>query len=655
MAEIEILERPLNERLRPGAGLHEELVSRLNARQNLSERRIQGRYDAWNQVDEHCRLYIDLSRQAKRADRTTDQTKKEMPFQRAVVMPMSVAILQVRLVELMGIFLAKEPAIQLEGSGPEDVRPGKVMTAVLDYDLRQMGFVLQLYSMLQDAEKYGLGAIYDTWDQQPGWIYKKLAPNLNPLVRAILKSRGVPDVEREWGIVREHNRWETLDPFNFWPDPRVPLSRIQESEFVGHRTWRSFLWLLERSEENGGPYFNLDELEKVGPDISEKHLRARDRATMTAYSMAKSSDDKDKGFYCVDHMQVKLIPREWKLSEETRPEIWWFSWGNRTTIIRAHSGSYEHNNFTYSAIESNPDPHVDFNPGTIENLDGLQRVTNWLFNSHIENSRRHLNNSMIYGSTWIEEEDLLNRDAAGNMRLTAAGEALVESGRTTMDQLVHQMQLTDVTRSHMADGNLMMDMAMRYAGTADQQMAQTARANRTLGEIERVLSSSSKRMAIVARFMDDMALRPLVERAVSNRQQFTEIEQYFRITGELMGELGQDAKQLLVRPNDLAGNFDYISSTGALPPDPARQAEIWVRMLEGIAQIAPLGIPGFLIPGQDGKVLDVREIFNEAARNGGAKNIERFYKQIAAPQVLPDQEVDQGVQDGNIVPIAEAA
>lgn len=656
MATLERLDIPMSERFRPSGELHQNIVSRLESRRVLSERHIQNRYDAWNQVDEHCRLYVDLSRQAKKGDRTTDSTKKEMPFQRSIVMPMSVAILQVRLVELMGIFLANDPIIQIEGTGPEDVRPAKIMTAVLDYDLRQMKYVLQLYSLLQDAEKYGLAAAYDTWDEQPGWIYQKIASNVSPGVRAILTAQGVPDVERQWGMVKEHNRWESLDPFNFWPDPRVPFSRIQESEYVGHRTWRSYLWLLERSQQNGGPYFNVDEVQRLGSSTQEKVLRSRDRAVLNSFAMTGSADDQDKGFHCVDHMQIKLIPREWELSEETRPEIWWFSWANRSTIIRAHASSYEHNQFTYAGIESNPDPHVEFNPGTIENIDGLQRVTNWLFNSHIENARRHLNNSMVYGSSFIEEEDVLNRDAAGNFRLTAEGERLIQTGRVSIEQMFHQMALTDVTRSHLNDGNLMMDMAMRYAGTADQQMAQTARANRTLGEIERVLSSSSKRMAIVARFMDDMGLRPLVERAISNRQQFTEIEQYFRISGELMSELGQDAKQILVRPSDLGGNFDYVSNTGALPPDPARQAEIWVRILEGIAQFAPLQVPGLIVPGPDGKVMDVREVFNEAARQGGAKNIERFYMQVQAPpQILPDEAIQQGVQAGNVVPIQDAA
>ncbi|HWO69602.1 MAG TPA: hypothetical protein VNP94_02455, partial [Actinomycetota bacterium] len=152
------------------------------------------------------------------------------------------------------------------------------------------------------------------------------------------------------------------------------------------------------------------------------------------------------------------------------------------------------------------------------------------------------------------------------------------------------------------------------------------------------------RLGIVARLLDAQAIRPLAERAVANRQQFTTLEQYVRIAGNLVRELG-GLTQFLVRPSDLAGHFDYVPHSGVLPPDPARFAQTWAQLLEGAAKI-----PQLLQPGPDGKVLDVRAVFNEAARALGIKDLATFYT-AAPPTVLPDEALARAVQAGNAVPL----
>src|SRR5262249_2120820 len=65
--------------------------------------------------------------------------------------------------------------------------------------------------------------------------------------------------------------------------------------------------------------------------------------------------------------------------------------------------------------------------------------------SHVQNVMRHLNNSMLYSPTLVEELDVLNPIAGGHYRLSALGEKLLQEGRITMDTVIHQLTKVDVT------------------------------------------------------------------------------------------------------------------------------------------------------------------------------------------------------------------
>ena len=55
---------PVQEVLRFGTPEHNRILARLQSRINLSQQHISQRYADWNQVDDHVRQYIDLSRRS---------------------------------------------------------------------------------------------------------------------------------------------------------------------------------------------------------------------------------------------------------------------------------------------------------------------------------------------------------------------------------------------------------------------------------------------------------------------------------------------------------------------------------------------------------------------------------------------------------------
>ncbi len=651
-------ELPLSKRLDmsdQGNTFHAKILTRLKQRLKLSQDYIYERYDEWNRVDEHVRLYVDLNRKARLADKSSASETVEMPFQRAIVVPLSYAILTVRMAQYMALFTARSNLIEIEGRSPESVKAAKKMEALLSYDLHQTGGFLAWYQLVQDAEKYGLGIMYDSWEEEHGWTTERPPTTGVAWQDAVLKVLMPP--RKIWKKVKEYNSWSAIDPFCYWPDPRVCKNDLQNSEYMGHRIYRGKMYLVERSEKHGGPYFNIEHVDNFVGKASIDQNRFRMAGGLAEYNLRDSADEKDRGFFALDPMQVKLIPKEWELGTGEEPEIWWFNMLEEGLIIRCHRSRYDHNQFTYAVAESNYDSHCLFNPGTVENLDGLQRMMNWSLNSMIENRMKALNDAIIYGPSFIEEDDLLFPGPAKHVRLTELGEKLVSEGKREISQFWQQFTLMDVSQGNISTFQMLFDMAQRMTAANDPMMGQETKRKITLGEVQQMAFQGSQRLSLSAKIMDMMALQPLAYRSIANRQQFTSMQQFVRITGNLAQELGSQSR-LLLGAHDIQGNFDYIPHSGVVPPDPGRMAQTWIQLLSVAAKMGD----ALLRPGPDGKSIDIREVFNEIARSMGVKNIEQFYHQVQQGQiglppagvqarVLPDEQVAREAQAGNVVPI----
>ena len=288
---------------------------------------------------------------------------------------------------------------------------------------------------------------------------------------------------------------------------------------------------------------------------------------------------------------------------------------------------------------------------------------NWFYNSHVSNVMRHLNNSMLYSPTLVEELDILNPTAAGHYRLSALGEKLLQEGRITMDAVIHQLQKVDVTGGMLNEVNLLYDWGMRMTGASDAMQAQVTKDKRTLGEVNQANLGGSARMGFYAQLIDSMAISQMTTRWIANRQQFTDQEQFFRISGEFAREMATTGDSrynngfMMVKPDDLAGNFDYVPRSGPTPPDPADSIQAWQMVSEILAKSPML----LQMPDAQGRVPDVQELFKEMARGPlGIRNIDSFYRPLVPPQaaqvqVKPDEEVMREKERGNVIPMRGAA
>jgi hypothetical protein len=641
---ISVEDQPIEVRLKYGSGFHSALLTKLNARLEMSKKKVEERYDAWDQTDEYCRLFVDLSRYAKRGDGSLDTSKKEQPVARSIVVPFSYGVLDVYLTQLLSLFGSRDPLIQVEGRGPEDVQKAKILEVMTAYDLQEMQALSILHSFCQDAIKYGLGVIYDVWDERPGWVYGQYPDGIIGQLMKLFGKEPPP----AFGILAEFCRWINVDPFLFYPDPRVPLSQLQDGEFVGHGSFRGYHWLQERKQKpngGGGPYFNLEALPEVQTDRDPLQMeRSRSRFASPGQVTTRPGDESDKGFFSLTHMQVKLIPSDWNLGDGEDPEIWWFTWAEKACIVRAHKSEYQHGQFTYACAEANPDPHTLFNTGKIEDAAGIQRLIDWIINTNMDAVRKELNDAGIINDELLEIQDVLNPNAGRWIRLTPAGKAHVRSGGTLEGQAFLRFPPIDRSTLNLGLVATLTDYGQRMFGINDPVSGMPTADKRTLGEVQQITAAASQRLSMLARLIDASAITPLARRMISNRLQFTSQPMWYRVPGGLMNELGADP--IMVEGKDaIAGNYDYTPVTAMLPADPARNAQIWVQLLQSIGQY-----PQLLQPGADGKALNFSAIFKEAIRTLGIRNLDAFMV-----QVVPDQAVAAGVQAGNLAPASAMA
>jgi hypothetical protein len=279
------------------------------------------------------------------------------------------------------------------------------------------------------------------------------------------------------------------------------------------------------------------------------------------------------------------------------------------------------------------------NMGFFEQCEGLQDLMNWLINSHIANTRAHLNNRTVVDPSMVNIRDMIKPSPGGLIRLKKQA---WKKG-IPLDQIFKQVQVYDVTGGHVKDADMISSMMSKRFHATDALQGVETKVKRTATEIAEMKTGSVNHLTIQAILFSLQGFVPLTEQCVMNNQQFLEEERYYRIAGDAAKGILEadpnypDGSALKAGPMDIQGLFDFKANDGTLPTRPQDFADIWERILGTAGNLGLLGTK-----------LDAYEIFKEAAQALGAKDIERFQVQA---QVLPDGQLMDMEQAGNVVPV----
>jgi hypothetical protein len=350
-------------------------------------------------------------------------------------------------------------------------------------------------------------------------------------------------------------------------------------------------------------------------------------------------------------MYVRLIPKEWGLpgsegnSGGETPEIWLFTIANEQLVIRAMPLGLNHNRYPIAVAAPDYDGYSITPISRMELIDGLQTTLNWMFNSHIANVRKAINDMLIVDPSLVNMEDLENPAPGKLIRLRRSAWGRGVSGA------VEQLKVSDITARNMQDAEQIMALMQKASAATDATMGiQRSGGERvTAQEYSGTMQMAVSRLEHIAKMISKQYMIDLAYFHASHTQQLMSQETYAKASGEwperLIEEFGLDpAKAMRISPFDIIADFDIIFKDGTTATADALTNDFWTRNFAAILQSDKLGM------------FDAARIFQHMARLNGAKNVGEFVsKDGGAFNALfqPDQSVLQDAQAGNIVPLDE--
>lgn len=593
--------------LEPTSEQHKKLLALIYDRLTESHNQMSMRYGAWNEIDKTLTAYI-YTDDAENAVKLADARK---PI--ATVVPLSYATMETLLTYLAAVYM-DEPVFKYDYVGSEDAKGVALLELLISLQTRRYKAPLALHTIFRDNLAYGIGPSTPVWKVTNG-----------------TKSRNGFIEER---VLFEGNQIKNINPYCYLPDVSVSAHEVQDGEYVGWVYTSSYSKLLARESTGDNTVFNVRYLENETARtslVSGKESSATDR-----YGVGKKSTQSNPNLD-VAVLYVDLIPEMWELGPGTRLEKWKFEVACDSIIISAMPMELDHNMFPVAICCTDYDGYTPSPLAGIEVTYGLQTAVDFLYNSHIANVRKSVNDMFIVDPDLININDMLHPEAGLLIRLRQKA-----WGRGVKDA-VEQFKVQDVTRQNIDDISMITAITDRASGAVNSlsgmYMQQGERRSAT--EIRSTRGSALSRLEKKARLAGIQCIQDLAYMFAMHTQQFMTQETMVKIIGPMEQILQEEfGPAAIVGPSDIDVNFDVVPYDGSLPT--SEDPELWIQMLQTSA-----GIPELL------QTMDITKIFKHFARISGAKNVHEFVRRggNVQAQVMPDEQVLREAEKGNIRPV----
>ncbi len=616
--------------LRPSSSkLHKYIVNEVMQKARASHSVISNRFSSWRDIDKLLTTYIRPDDEERHVKAMDDRKPT------SIVFPYSYAVLETLLTYLSDVFLV-DPIFRYEGSSPEDTLGAILMELIVQKHCQKNKVGLALHTQWRDALAYGIGPVTPVWDVRTG-------------TRRVMREHGgfqgfaerligrEPVIEDEMAVLFEGNALRNVDPYNVLPDPSVSAHDIQRGEFFGWVEQTNLTNLL-RQEANDENYFNCRYLKHIQNRRIDfgRNQSARD----AKHQMSGDAMGDHLKLVEVVHMYIDLIPKDWKLGPSEYPEKWLFSVAAGELVIQARPLNLNHGMFPVSVAAPDYDGYSAAPLSKLETQYGLQHTLNFLFNSHVANVRKAINDMLVVDPYMINIKDLESPEPGKLIRMRRPA-----WGRGVRDAVM-QLNITDITQQNISSGSWIINWMNNIVGI-DESMMGSMRSGGperlTKAEFQGTRQSSMTRLAHMAKLISMQSMQDIGYFFGAHTQQLMTEETYVNTVGEwedrLVKEFGYDIQQhkAKVKPQDLLVDYDVEIKDGTHPQ--AKSSEVWLNMFQVIAEHPELN-----------QVFDIKRIFKHIARNNGVKNVSEFYRANAQPQMMQDEQVMNEVARGNLIP-----
>lgn len=641
----EKVNRDLRENDNDASEFQKKVVQYCESCLKISANQMSDYYDQWDNNEFIYRGYKALDKDDK------DSLKDGGPPK--IIVPITYAQAQTALSFAFSTFTQKSVLFELSGTGPEDQRYNLAMETDLDYQMNNQKALFKLYCYLLDHFKYGFGIMKVDWTEEFTSMRTLTQQPVFDIIGSIKKMFG-GSFEQKFNAVEDiqevlsyqGNRLLNVTPYSFFPDPSVTLANFQDGKFVGHDQETS---RTQIQSQEGTEFYGTD---KIPETITNEDLRDRKRRTGAIFKemnngLVGGNAGKNAPSVCVK-TEVEFRMSEKEASEQfdyncgtgTKQIIWIAVIGNDKKLIKFQPSGYLHNKFNYTLSEYSPDHNAFYNPGLADTIYELQNLISFFLNSHVVNVKKVIQNRFVGDESKIYMEDLNNN--AAFIRLKQSG--------LPIDRILHQLEVTDITRGHVGDIDTLVKMIQVVTGINENALGQYSGGRRSATEARSVNAGAAARLKMFCQLAWIQGIDPMGRQILSNTRQGRTKEIYNQIVGE-KAMLYPYEKVILADPKSLAGGYDFVSYDATLPSDKQQQAGVFKELTEML-----LGNPESM------QLLNLspRKLIEHIAELYNIRNFNDF--DLTPPQPLPppeavlqpDHQVMDQMQQGQVQPTADA-
>lgn len=534
---------------------------------------------------------------------------------------------------------------KVDSGGPNDEHAAVMMNSLLEWNAeQQQAGIFQLgWLWVENGFVYNRGVAYDCvqpifkdrWEVQDQPIVDEAGNEVvDPLT-------GLPQTEQVEVKTRtrigDYCRIELVSPYDFYVDPQVPLYRMQEGRFAGHRITKAWTELQARTQldPEDSMYLSargVQELKKkpnkglTYPSTGNVGGSSGDDLTSrTAYERGKASspndqraDSKDPGNVDFAEMWVRLVPADYEIDDRTEPQVFQITIGNEREVLSVNESTYEHGMFPYSVIEPRPSSFYQYAPSWVMLLKNLQDYTDYLKNRHQEAVSRTIGNVFAIRSQFVDVQDFEDPEKEGKFI-----NILPEAGATPINDLVKQIPVVDTTANFMNEMRGFVNFAESASGASSQMQGQVGGQDSTATAAAIAAQGGSSRLGTITKLISVQALLPQTRRIVSNFQQFYDGDLHRRVTAGDFNMGDNDDDTVTITPDSIQGAFSFRPHDGTLPGPDAKKTAAAARIVELLAmpQFADVTKP------EIGNI-NPRKVFFDLIRGvGGKPELYRYTQQ----------------------------
>lgn len=611
--------------LKPGSDLHEKLVTLILDRARASHRVMSKRYDSWNKIDETLTAY-------KWTDEDEDEVKKEDERKpTSIVFPYSYAELET-LITYCFMALAQEPIFKYDGVTSGDTYGAMAMELLINHHVHKTRVALNIHTLIRDCLSYGIGIATPDWEIRKGRRRISTPGAVYGVRGEVLYAEELVNVVDN-AILFEGNKLTNISPYRFLPDPQVSATDIQKGEFIGWTDPTNLMEALKDEAFGDQGRFNIKYLKhsSLGYEFSgERHARDKKTGVRTEFDSYVTNAYEDL------HMYVTLIPKDWEIGDADVPEKWLFTLSNGEVITRASKIDFDHGQYPIAIATPDFDGYGILPVSRMEVINGLQHVMDWLFNSHITNVRKAINDMLVVDPYLVNYDDVANPKAGKLIRLRRPA-----WGKGVNDA-VQQLRVADVTQQHMGDVGIIMSAMDRVSAVDDSmagQLRQGGPERLTKAEFQGTRTAAVSRLERIARIIGVQTMQDIGYFFASHAQQLMTEETMLKVTGDYEEQLKQyigeekDTSSISVSPATIAIDYDVQVKDGTVPG--GNFNESWLQLYNMVLQNP-----------ETARGIDTLKMFKFIAQNLGAKNMSDFERTKGV--IAGDEQVQEEVQKGNL-------